>query len=83
MGEIGSIEYEVAENGDYVPMVKDDWYTEEEYNAYLGRQLKLRNTAAHDAGTPFFTAMAAELREFNEKKYDDGKSLNELIRDLP
>jgi len=83
MGEIGSIEYEVTENGDYVPKIKDDWYTEEEYSAYLSKQLKFSNTAAHDVDTPFFTAMAGELREFNEKKYDGGKSLNELIRDLP
>jgi hypothetical protein len=83
MGEIGSIEYEVTENGDYVPKIKDDWYTEEEYNAYLRRQPKLSNAATYGADTPFFTAMAGELREFDEKKYDGGKSLNELIRDLP
>jgi len=81
LGEIGTIEFGIDEKGDYVPIVKDDWYTEDEYNAYLRRQPKLSNEAGYDDGTPFFSAMMEVLGEFDEKKYD-GKSLNDLIRDL-
>jgi len=82
MGEIGSIEFEITENGDCVPKIKDDWYTEDEYKAYILRQPKLSNDAAHGPATPFFTAMSEALVDFDEKKYD-GHSLNKLIRDLP
>ena len=83
MGKTGRIAFEITDAGDYVASgVQETWFSEEEYKEYLRQQPKLKNDAAHDPETSFFTAMKGALGEFNEKSYD-GKSLNDIIRDLP
>jgi hypothetical protein len=79
---MGSIVFETSEEEGYIAKIGKPWYSKEEYEEYLHKQPRLCNDAAHGLDVSFFDAMGTYLGKFDEKIYD-GKSLNEISRDLP
>ena len=80
---MGSIVFKKVElQEEYVTEEGEPWYTEEEYDDYLRDHQGLQNSAARPSDKSFFDAMGDVLSEFDKKTYY-GKSLNDMVRELP